>query len=168
MVRLVLVSYWADGGAALTIAAQAAARSAAGSSRASTLCVGADFDAGPRVCPQVVHPGRIDVGSGEGAGDEQLIADAEITRRIEPRLTGLGAGGVQQQQVAVPPGAGDLAAVGAELLDDVALKECLSFICLTPCSRGELGMDLCGDGPPTPCVPCLEAEVSHRGVAQAC
>ena len=63
--------------------------------------VGADLDVRLRVGPQVVHPGRVDGGAGEGSDDDQLAVDAEIGQRRHPLLAGLGARRGEQQQVGV-------------------------------------------------------------------
>jgi hypothetical protein len=73
------------------------------------------------------NPRRVDVGAAERAGDHQLAADPLVRQRTHPWLTGLRAGRGQQQQVRTLERPADLAAVGAELVDD-PLVEALELV----------------------------------------
>ena len=78
--------------------------------------LGAAFDMSAAIGPQVVDPRGVDVRTAEAGDDQQAAVDALARQRGDPRLTGPGAGGGQQQEFVAVERSTDLAGVRAELL----------------------------------------------------
>src|ERR1700761_8556557 len=82
--------------------------------------LGADLEGGLGVGLQVVVPGRVVRGTGLGGEDRVAAVHRLVGQRGDPLLAGPGPGVVQQDQV-VSGKRLDLAAVGAELVDDAGV-----------------------------------------------
>jgi hypothetical protein len=81
--------------------------------------LGADLDVRGRRRDQVEVPVRVGVGAALGREDQVAVAVGVVGERVEELLAAASALGVEQQDRGVGELAAELAAVGAELLDDL-------------------------------------------------
>src|SRR5207248_9047187 len=95
----------------------------------------AHLDGGPRVGDEVVVPVRTRGRSPMGSEDGEVVADRLVNHGVDARLAGPGADGVEQQQRTALVSAAHRAAVGAELLDHLAVEVVSSH--QSSCSRLE-------------------------------